>query len=91
MNYSIFHYQKDVWDKMMDEQIKKLREDHAKAKAANANICAKTEKDVRNVSDVYSVPHHPSSDSELTVEQGMFELNLDGVEETKVDDPNKVT
>jgi hypothetical protein len=83
MNRGIFHYQKDVWDMITDEQKKKLRKDRAKAKAVKANICDKAEKVVRNVSAVYSVPHHPSSDSELTVERGMFELDLDGVEEMK--------
>jgi hypothetical protein len=91
MNRGLFHYQKDVWDKMTDEQKKKLRKDRAMAKAAKANVRAKAEKDVRNISAVYSVPHHPSSNSKLTVERGIFELDLDGLEEMKVDDPNEVT
>jgi hypothetical protein len=86
MNRGIFHYQKDVWDKMTEEQKRKLRDDRARAKAAKANIRAKAEKDVRNVSAVFSVPHHPSSDSELTVERDMFELDLAGVDDMNIDD-----
>jgi TRAP-type C4-dicarboxylate transport system substrate-binding protein len=43
MNQAIFHYQKNVWDKITDKQKKKLRKDRAKAKAKNANIRAKAE------------------------------------------------
>jgi hypothetical protein len=90
MNRGIQHYSKDVWDKMTDEQKQKLRDDRAKAKAAKANIRAKADKDVRNVSAVYTVPHQPSLGPERAVEQGMFELDLDG-EDTFMEDPNLIS
>jgi hypothetical protein len=91
MNRGIQHYSKDVCDKMTEEQKKKLRNDHAKAKAAKANIWAKVDKDVQNVSAVYTVIHQSSHGPELAVKQGMFELDLDGLEDVTMEDPNLVT
>jgi hypothetical protein len=90
MNRGIHHYQKDLWDKMTDEQKKKLHKYCVKTKAGKANIRAKPENDVCKVSVVFSDPHRPSSNSEMIVERGMFELDLDGVEDTKMEEPDNV-
>jgi hypothetical protein len=90
MNRGIQHYSKDVWDKMTDEQKQKLRDDRAKAKAAKANIRSKAERDVRNVSAVYTVPRS-SPDQDMVVERNMFELDLDGEVDTEMGDPDMVT
>jgi hypothetical protein len=77
MKRGIQHYSKDVWDKMTEEQKQKLRNDRAKAKAAKANTRAKTDKDLRNVSAAYTVPHQSLHGPELAVKQEKFEHNLD--------------